>query len=109
MSFSFRVSKVIGIGPKIGGEAPSPGIGGGRGIVTSGGGVSGKLEATAKRKYSLTLIAGAINLFNIVNLAPPNGTLLSPLFGRSQSLATGAYANPLPGNRYIFTSAIFSF
>ncbi|QHN03662.1 TonB-dependent receptor [Granulicella sp. WH15] len=109
VSFSIRMSKVIGVGPKIGGPAPSQGAGTGSGIVTSGALSGGKLDATAKRKYNLTLTAGAINLFNIVNLASPNGTLLSPLFGKSQSLATGAYANPLPGNRYIFTSAIFSF
>lgn len=108
VSFSLRMSKVIGIGQKIGGPAPSQGVSGGGGIVTSGG-VSGNLDAAANRKYKLTLTAGAINLFNVVNLAPPNGTLLSPLFGKSQALANGAYADPVPGNRYIFTSAILSF
>jgi hypothetical protein len=62
-----------------------------------------------KRKYSLTLNVAATNIFNIVNLAPQNGNLLSPLFGKSQSLATGEFAAPVPGNRVIFAATTFSF
>ncbi len=113
LSFSLRVSQVIGVGPRIKTVTSVPGGGGGEGSVSSQG-LSGntaqtKLDATAPRRYSLTLTAGAVNLFNIVNLAPPNGTLLSPLFGRSQSLATGPFANAVPGNRYVFLSSAFSF
>jgi hypothetical protein len=80
----------------------------------SGRGLSGsqaqqKLDASVKRKYSLTLNADLSNLFNNVNLAPQNGTLLSPLFGKSQSLASGEFAQPVPGNRAIFLGASFSF
>ena len=111
--FHMRISKVIGIGPKIKGETGAMGMGGGNGSV-SGRGLSGsqaqpKLDATVPRKYSLTLVGGAINVFNIVNLAPPNGTLISPLFGKTQSLASGPFGSPVPGNRAVFLNAIFSF
>jgi hypothetical protein len=113
VSFSLRVSQVIGVGPRIKTEAGVRSGGGGEGSVStqglSGNQAQAKLDATAPRKYSLTLTAGAGNLFNIVNLAPPNGTLLSPLFGKSQSLATGPFANAVPGNRYVFLSSAFSF
>lgn len=57
----------------------------------------------------LTLTVGAVNTLNIVNLGAPNGVLTSPLFGRSQSLATGAFASPSPGNRTIYFTGMFSF
>lgn len=111
-SMFLRVSKVIGIGPRITRAA-------GGGIALGGSGVSGrglsgsqarmKFNAAAKRRYSLTLTVGTSNLFNIVNLAPPNGTLNSPLFGTSQSLAGGAYGSPTQGNRTILASALFKF
>ena len=74
-----RVSKVIGIGPRIEGAKGAAGMQGGNGSV-NGRGLSGaqaqpKLDATVSRKYSLTLIGGALNIFNIVNLGTPNGTL----------------------------------
>lgn len=111
--FHMRISKVIGIGPKIKGETGAMGMGGGNGSV-SGRGLSGsqaqpKLDATVPRKFSLTLVGGALNVFNIVNLAPPNGTLISPLFGKTQSLASGPFGSPVPGNRAVFLNAIFSF
>ncbi len=39
----------------------------------------------ARRRYTLELTVYAENLLNKANLAPPNGTLNSPLFGRSTS------------------------
>ncbi|MCU1323492.1 MAG: Cna domain protein [Acidobacteriaceae bacterium] len=112
VSFSMRVSKVLGVGPRV--RTLTSAQGGGAGSVasrglTGSGGSQPALDATAPHKYSLTFTAGAINLFNVVNLAPPNGTLLSPLFGKSQSLATGPYSNAVPGNRYVFLSTAFSF
>jgi hypothetical protein len=109
---SLRVSKVIGIGPKIREELGPDGMRNNGSV--SGRGLSGsqaqqKLDASVKRKYSLTLNADLSNLFNNVNLAPQNGTLLSPLFGKSQSLASGEFAQPVPGNRAIFLGASFSF
>ena len=74
-----RVSKVIGIGPRIEGSKGAGGMQGGNGSVNgrglSGGQAQPKLDATVARKYSLTLIGGALNIFNIVNLGTPNGTL----------------------------------
>jgi hypothetical protein len=108
VTLALRVSEVIGVGPKMHAPADT------QGMNVSSGGLSGgssqiKLDSAAQRKYRLTLTQGVVNLFNVVNLAPPNGTLLSPLFGKSQSLATGPFANDVPGNRYIFLSAAFSF
>src|ERR1700691_2615734 len=107
-----RISKVFGIGPEIKGAKGAQGMQGngsvnGRGL--SGGQAQPKLDATVARKYSLTLVGGALNLFNIVNLGTPNGTLSSPLFGKTQSLAGGPFGSPTPGNRSIFAQAIFTF
>jgi hypothetical protein len=41
------------------------------------------------RKFSIVFAIDAQNAFNQVNLAPPVGTLNSPLFGRSIALASG--------------------
>nr|WP_246301551.1 carboxypeptidase regulatory-like domain-containing protein [Granulicella arctica] len=112
--FHMRVSKVIGIGPHIKGAASGAmGPQGGNGSV-NGRGLSGsqaqpKLDATVPRRYSLTFIAGALNIFNIVNRGTTNGVLSSPLFGTSQTLASGPYGSPTPGNRSIFMQALFSF
>jgi hypothetical protein len=111
--YHLRVSKVIGIGPKIKtegeGQSFTPGNGGvgGRGI--SSGGPSIKLDAAAPCRYNLTLVAGANNLFNIVNWGTPNGVLLSPLFNKTQSLAGGQFGSPVPGNRSIFLQSSFTF
>jgi hypothetical protein len=111
--FHMRVSKVFGIGPAIEGSKGGPGGPQGGGSV-SGRGLSGnqaqpKLDATVARRYSLTLIGGAMNLFNIVNWGPPNGVLDSGLFGQTQSLAGGPFGSPTPGNRSIFMQAMFNF
>lgn len=107
-----RVSKVIGIGPKTKGTSGNAGFQGngsvnGRGL--SGAQAQPKLDASVHRKYSLTLVGGALNLFNIVNLGTPNGTLVSPLFGKTQSLASGPFGSPTPGNRAVFVQAVFTF
>jgi hypothetical protein len=39
------------------------------------------------RKYSLNFNVNVVNLFNHPNLAPPSGTLGSPLFGRSLNIS----------------------
>lgn len=108
-----RVSKVIGIGPRVkqpsGDDHTLDQNNSVRGRGLSGGGASIRLDATAPRKYSLTFVAGGLNLLNHVNLSPPNGVLQSPLFNHSLSLATGPYGQPTPGNRTIFLQANFSF
>jgi hypothetical protein len=61
------------------------------------------------RKYKLTLSSTMVNVFNVVNLGPPNGTLSSPLFGKSQSLSSVGFHLPVPGNRVIATEVGFTF
>jgi len=110
--FHMRASKVFGIGPK---KEGATGMGGpGQNTNVSGRGLSGgsagpRLDATVPRKYSLTLVVGALNLFNIVNRGAPNGVLNSTLFGQSQTLAGGPYGSPTAGNRSILFQAAFSF
>jgi hypothetical protein len=110
--FHMRASKAIGIGPRK--ESGSGLNSGGQNTSVSGRGLSGassepKLDATVPRRYNLTLVVVALNLFNIVNRGPENGVLNSTLFGQSQTLAGGPYGSPTPGNRSILLSANFSF
>ncbi len=111
--YHVRLSKVVGVGPRIktagegqtfragGGNVSSQGIGNGTAAV--------RLDQTAPRRFNLTFVIGATNVFNIVNWGTPNGVLLSPLFGKTQSLAGGAFAYPTPGNRAINFQTTFSF
>jgi Carboxypeptidase regulatory-like domain len=110
--YHVRLSKVIGVGPRIrtvgqgqtysaGNSVSSRGLSGGNGSV--------QLNQTAPRRYNLTFVASAANLFNDANFGPPNGVLLSPLFNKTQSLASGPFAYPTPGNRAISFQADFSF
>jgi hypothetical protein len=74
-----------------GGEGPGGGGGGGPrggGGLSSIGGPPGRGGAEAKR-YSLQFSLNFQNLFNHVNLSPPNGNLSSPFFGESLSLNGG--------------------
>jgi Carboxypeptidase regulatory-like domain len=126
VSLNLRVSKVIGIGPKVesaraaragGGGGGNRGGGGGLGAGLSGTrGGPGRMEQTTTRRYNLTLTANATNVFNHENLALPNGTLSpngtapSALFGKSQSLAGGGFFGPsTAGNRSVFLQAVFNF
>jgi hypothetical protein len=110
--FHMRVSKVFGIGPK---KEGSSGMNNqGQNTSVSGRGLGGaqagpKLDARVPRKYSLTVVAVALNVFNIVNRGAPNGVMNSSLFGESQTLAGGPYGSPTPGNRTILFQANFSF
>jgi hypothetical protein len=118
-SLNMRVSKVIGIGPKAEGGRAARGGGGGGGRGGGGlgpGGLSGsrggpgRLDQTTSRRYNLTLTAYATNLFNHQNLGQPNGTLSSPFFGESQSLAGGGFFGASTGgNRSVFLQAVFNF
>ena len=121
VSLNMRVSKVIGIGPKVeGGRAARSGGGGGGhggggglgpgGLSGSRGG-PGRLDQTISRRYNLTLTAYGTNLLNHENLGPPNGVLSSTkFFGKSQSLASGGFfGGTTAGNRSIFLQAVFNF
>jgi Carboxypeptidase regulatory-like domain len=124
VSLNMRVSKVIGIGPKVeggraartgGGGGPGGG-GGGRGGGIGPGGLSGsrggpgRLDQNVSRRYNMTLTAYATNVLNHENLGTPNGTLSSPQFGQSQSLAGGGFFGAsTAGNRSVFLQAVFNF
>ena len=111
--YHVRLSKVVGVGPrtKTAGEGQTYTANGnsvsGRGI--GNGGAAVKLDQSAPRRFNLTFVLGASNVLNIVNLGTPNGVLLSPLYGKTQQLAGGPFANPTPGNRAINFQTTFSF
>jgi len=107
--FNLRISKVIGVGPRIKGENIGGGSQGGRSVQNGGlggGQARPRLDASVARKYKLSLAGGAINVFNKVNLAAPNGVVLSPLFGESQEIVSNT---GLPGNRVLYCQVTFNF
>jgi hypothetical protein len=110
-AMNMRVAKSFGVGPRVeeGRGAVAGGGGGhggggrgmpGMGLGGAGGGPHGP-TTRLDRRYSITLSAFAHNIFNVVNLAPPNGTLGgppdgttdSPFFGRSNQLASGFFSH----------------
>ena len=115
-SVNLRLSKTFGFGGRIHGHGGGGGfhhddhrrglrngLGGGRGGFFHPGGA-------ADRRYKLTVSLTARNIFNQVNLGTPIGTLSSPLFGQSNSLAGGFFGhNTLPWNRSLFAMLRFSF
>lgn len=131
-TLNMRLSKTIGIGPKIespnqgqqqrgqdgrggrGGPGGIPGgMGGGppRGGEGGRGGPGGPMMGGAERsnqRYSLTFSANARNIFNNVNPAPPIGNLSSRLFGQSTALAGGVF-NTQSANRRVDLQIAFSF
>ncbi|MDR3792804.1 MAG: TonB-dependent receptor [Terracidiphilus sp.] len=129
-SLNMRVSKSIGIGPKVaksqaassgggpGGGGPGGPGGGGPGGGGPGGGLgpgglsrSGgppRLDQDTARRYSLNFSAMARNVFNDVNMAAPNGVLSSSLFGKSTSLAGGFFGSAA-ANRTIDFQVSFNF
>jgi hypothetical protein len=124
-TMNLRLSKTIGLGPKVEASNPNPqqqgqgdhshggpGRGGeGRGSGgmggPRGGGAFGGSERSNQR-YSLTFSANARNVFNNVNPAPPIGNLSSGLFGQSTALAGGVF-NTQSANRRIDMQVMFSF
>jgi hypothetical protein len=128
-AMNMRVAKSFGVGPRVeegkgarvGGGPGGPGGGGrgmpGMGLGGSGGGPGGGGQNTrVDRRYSITLSAFAHNIFNVVNLAPPNGTLggppdgttNSPFFGKSNQLATGFFSHNSAVRDFNF-QALFNF
>ena len=128
-SMNMRVSKSIGLGPKVEGSGSSGGFGGpGGGGPPPGGGPGGggppggglgpgglsrsggppRFDQAASRRYSLTFAAMTRNVFNNVNLAQPVGVLESPLFDKSNALAGGFFSSPA-ANRSIDLQMTFNF
>jgi len=128
-TLNLRLSKTIGFGKEQGGPSAAggggqggPGGGGGRGGPGGGGGGLGGrglsgggpgggplgLGGTTTRRYNLTFSVAARNIFNRVNLAPPVGTLGSPLFAQSNALAAGPFSSG-SASRRIDLQVLFSF
>jgi hypothetical protein len=118
-SLNLRFSKTFGFGPETsaggaaaGGAVPGGGGGhdhgpGGGGRGPGGGGMFG--DSSTSRKYNLTLGVQARNLLNTLNPGTPVGTLTSPIFGESNSLAGGFGGNSGANNRRIEFQLRFSF
>ena len=130
VSVNMRMSKVIGLGPKVEGSGGGmggggfhggpPGLGGG-GLSGSRGG-PGRMDQTVSRKYSLTFSAWGTNVFNHVNLGTPSGSMnpspnpdtgaleLNPTFGKSETLSGGFFhGGSSSANRSIMLETNFSF
>ncbi|MBS1802913.1 MAG: TonB-dependent receptor [Acidobacteria bacterium] len=135
VALNLRVSKSVGVGPKLeasggvngggfggpggpggghGGRGMRGGPGGGLGPGGLGGGRGGPGgmmgPAGTGHKYNLTFSVEANNLFNNVNYGTPVGTLGSSEFGRSTSLANGPFSGPGGStSRRVFFQAAFAF
>jgi Carboxypeptidase regulatory-like domain/TonB dependent receptor len=135
VAVNLRVSRGFGFGPELGSAAgnsggqggpggpggPGGGPGGGMrggppggglgpgGLSGSGGPPRGMFgSGPSGRKYTLTFSAQALNLFNNVSYGGPNGTVGSPNFLHSTTLAGGMFSSGA-ATRRIFLQAIFSF
>ena len=131
VAVNLRVSRGFGFGPETGGSSgPNGGgpggpggdhggggrggpPGGGLGPGGLGGGGGGGMRGMfgggpTGRKYSLTFSAQALNLFNNINYGGPNGTIGTPRFDRSTTLAGGIFSTGSAARR-IFLQATFSF
>jgi hypothetical protein len=129
IAVNLRISRAFGIGRKLesansqnngggpGGPGGPPMGGGGRGGFGGGrGGFGGGFgggpmmvgSANTGRKYSLSFSAQALNLFNDIDRGQPIGTVNSPNFGESTSLAPGMFSSGSAARR-IFIQAAFSF
>jgi hypothetical protein len=135
VAMNLRISRAFGLGPKLasasgsnsgngpgggpGGGGPPPGGGGGGGGRGGfgGGGFGGGFgggrgmmggSANTGHKYSLSFSAQALNLFNDIDRGQPIGTVNSPNFGQSTSLAFGMFSSGSAARR-VFIQAAFSF
>ncbi len=119
-SLNLRLSKTIGLGPKVEGKGGTAQGGGGSafawwwtgwpGIDGGGGQVGGPFTfgGETNHKYNLTFSVSARNLLNNVNYAPPVGNLHSPLFGTSNALAGPPFSSG-SALRRIDLQMLFSF
>jgi hypothetical protein len=125
-SLNMRVSKSVGIGPRVSrasgsssgpGGGPPPGGGPGGGGPGGGlgpGGLSGqrggppRMDQELPRRYQLNFAVMSHNVLNKVNWAAPGGVVGSPLFGKSNSLAGGFFSSAA-ANRTIDLQVSFSF
>ena len=130
IAFNLRLSKTIGLGPKVesaggvnnggggppggghGGHGGGPGGGLGPGGLGGGGrGGPGMMGPTSTgHRFNLTLSAQALNLTNNVNYGTPNGVLGANEFGHSTTLANGLFSGPGgETSRRVFFQAVVTF
>lgn len=119
-TFNLRLSKSLAFGPEVahGGFGGGGGDGGhwhgrgglGPGGLNGGGGGGGPFgpHQAVNRRFNMTFDLQAMNLFNIINLAPPTGVLGSPNFGKSNALAGQIFSSG-SASRRIFASMHFNF
>jgi hypothetical protein len=129
-SLNLRISKSIGIGPRVeggvggsqgggpgggpGGPGGGPGGGGpGGGGGLGPGGLSGnggppRHDQQVPRRYALNFAVMAHNALNHTSLATPNGVLTSPNFDKSTAIAGGFFGSAA-SNRSIDLQISFSF
>jgi hypothetical protein len=89
---NLRFSKTFSFGPE-------------KAAATSPGSATPGNRKSADRRYGIAFDGYVRNVFNHVNLAPPVGTLGSPLFGESNALSSGTSS----ANRTINLEVRFSF
>ncbi len=124
VNVNMRVSRTWGFGESVtannnrrppgggmgGGPRGAPGGGGprGGGGPGGGGGFFGGGDASGK-KYTVTLGAYVINIFNTLNQGPPEGDLLSPRFGETLQLANFGRGATQSANRRVELTLRLSF
>ena len=112
-TLNFRFAKTFGFGretkggggPMGGHHGPRGGLGG-RGLSGGGGNPFG--FGGTGRQYNLTLSMFVRNALNSRNPGLPVGTLSSPFFGQSISIAGGPFSSAA-ANRSVYLQAMFSF
>jgi hypothetical protein len=118
-STNLALSKTIGFGPEKRGRGGFGGGGGGgrgrgegglgpRGLSGGGGGGGFGFGGGSNRKYQVTFMVRARNLFNNVNYAAPGSVVGSPQFLHYTSLAGGFFSSP-SSNRSLDLQVRFSF
>ncbi|HET9183923.1 MAG TPA: carboxypeptidase regulatory-like domain-containing protein [Candidatus Angelobacter sp.] len=115
-TLNLRLSKTIGLGPKVEGGGDRQPMGGGPrggpgGHGHGGGGPmrgGGPFGERSNQRYSLTFSTMVHNIFNNVNPAAPVGNLSSQQFGQSIALAGGPF-NTQSANRRLDFQMIFAF
>ena len=107
-TLNLRIVKTWGFGPPSRPDQAQGGPGGGRGPGGGGHGGGPGGNASSGKRYNLGLGLQAQNVFNVADLSTPVGTLTSPSFGTSTSLAGGPFTSSSAVRRIQF-QATFSF
>lgn len=114
-TINLRIAKVFGFGERTGSAAGQGNGGGSRGGPGGHGGGGrggfgpmGMGGASSGHRYTFTLGAQAMNLFNMVPYGTPTSSLSSPRFGQFTTLSTGPFSSQTAVRR-IMLQASFNF